>query len=114
MSERFDAIVIGAGPDGEVAASRLLKQGLSTALVERELVGGECGYWACIPSKTLLRAPEAQAEARRIAGVDEPEADWQEIVKYRDYMIRDLDDSGAIVAHAAPRRCCLGKDRRDE
>jgi len=48
MSERFDAIVIGAGPAGEVAASRLNKQGLRTALVERELIGGECGYWACI------------------------------------------------------------------
>ncbi|MDQ3729534.1 MAG: NAD(P)/FAD-dependent oxidoreductase [Actinomycetota bacterium] len=99
MGERFDAIVIGAGPAGEVAASRLLKQGLNTALVERELVGGECGYWACIPSKTLLRAPEAQAEARRVAGLDEPEADWQEIVRYRDYMIRDLDDSGAIAGY---------------
>lgn len=99
MSERFDAIVIGAGPAGEVAASRLLKQGLSTALVERELVGGECGYWACIPSKTLLRASEAQAEARRVAGLHEPEADWQEIVRYRDYMIRDLDDSGAVAGY---------------
>ena len=99
MSEEFDAIVIGAGPAGEVAASRLLKQGLSTALVERELVGGECGYWACIPSKTLLRAPEAKAEARRVAGLDEPEADWREIAKYRDYMIRDLDDSGAIAGY---------------
>ena len=52
--ERFDAIVIGAGPAGEVAASRLGEHGLSTALVEQELVGGECAYWACIPSKTLL------------------------------------------------------------
>jgi len=99
MSENFDAIVIGAGPAGEVASSRLLKQGLRTALVERELVGGECGYWACIPSKTLLRAPEAQAEARRTAGLDEPGVRWQEIVKYRDYMIRDLDDSGAVAGY---------------
>lgn len=99
MSENFDAIVIGAGPAGEVAASRLLKQGLRTALVERELVGGECGYWACIPSKTLLRAPEAQAEARRTAGLDEPGIHWQEIVNYRDYMIRDLDDSGAVASY---------------
>ena len=100
MSENFDAIVIGAGPAGEVAASRLLKQGLRIALVERELVGGECGYWACIPSKTLLRAPEAQAEAGRTAGLDEPAIHWQEIVKYRDYMIRDLDDSGAVAGYA--------------
>ena len=99
MSENFDAIVIGAGPAGEVASSRLLKQGLRTALVERELVGGECAYWACIPSKTLLRAPEAQAEARRAAGLDEPGVRWQEIVKYRDYMIRGLDDSGAVAGY---------------
>ena len=99
MSENFDAIVIGAGPAGEVAVSRLLKQGLRTALVERDLVGGECGYWACIPSKTLLRAPEAQAEARRTAGLGEPGIHWREIVKYRDYMIRDLDDSNAIAGY---------------
>jgi pyruvate/2-oxoglutarate dehydrogenase complex dihydrolipoamide dehydrogenase (E3) component len=58
---------------GEVAVSRLAGQGLRVALVERELIGGECAYWACIPSKTLLRPPETRAEARRAAGVDEPE-----------------------------------------
>src|SRR5579875_3624694 len=57
MSERFDAVVLGMGPAGEAAASRLLGQGLKVAVVERELIGGECAYWACIPSKTLLRAP---------------------------------------------------------
>ena len=64
MSERYDAVVIGAGPAGEVAASRLPKLGLRTALVERELVGGECAYWACIPSKTLLRPPEVPSASR--------------------------------------------------
>jgi pyruvate/2-oxoglutarate dehydrogenase complex dihydrolipoamide dehydrogenase (E3) component len=72
LSERYDAIVIGAGPAGEVAASRLPRLGLRTALVERELVGGECAYWACIPSKTLLRSPEVRFEARRTAGTAEP------------------------------------------
>lgn len=99
MSERYDAIVIGAGPAGEVAASRLPKLGLRTALIERELVGGECAYWACMPSKTLLRPPEARAEARHAAGLSDPEQRWQEIVEYRDYMIRGLDDSGAIKGY---------------
>lgn len=96
MSERFDAVVVGAGPAGEVAALRLRRQHLRTALVERELVGGECAYWACIPSKTLLRPPEARAEAKRVAGLEEPRARWREVVEYRNYMIRDLDDAGAV------------------
>jgi len=93
MSEPFDAVVIGSGPAGEVAISRLAEQGLSVALCERELIGGECAYWACIPSKTLLRPAEAQAESRRVAGVSEPRTDWAQVAKYRDFMIRDLDDT---------------------
>jgi dihydrolipoamide dehydrogenase len=99
MSEHFDAIVIGAGPAGETAVSRLSGQGMSTALVEREMVGGECGYWACIPSKALLRPPEARAEAVRAPGLGEPGMRWAEVVAYRDYMIRNLDDSGAIEGY---------------
>jgi dihydrolipoamide dehydrogenase len=93
---RFDAVVIGAGPAGEVAASRLNSQGLRTALIERELVGGECAYWACIPSKTLLRPPEVRAEAKRTAGTSAPEQRWAEVAEYRDYMIRHLDDTNQI------------------
>jgi dihydrolipoamide dehydrogenase len=96
VSERFDSIVIGAGPAGEVAASRLSGQGLRTALVERELVGGECAYWACIPSKTLLRPPEVRFEAQRTAGTSAPEQRWAEVSAYRDFMIRHLDDSEQI------------------
>lgn len=96
MSERFDAVVIGAGPPGEVAASRLNEQGLRTTLIERELVGGECAYWACIPSKTLLRPPEVRAEARRTAGTSAPEQRWAEVAEYRDYMIRHLDDTAQV------------------
>jgi dihydrolipoamide dehydrogenase len=99
VSQRFDAVVIGAGPAGEVAASRLPKLGLRTALVERELVGGECAYWACIPSKTLLRPPEARSEARHAAGLTDPEQRWREIVAYRDYMTRNLDDAGAVKGY---------------
>ena len=101
MPERYDAIVIGSGPAGEVAADRLPKLGLRTALVERELVGGECAYWACIPSKTLLRAPEVRHEARRTPGVSEPEQHWRELAEYRDFMIRHLDDSKQVEGYRA-------------
>ena len=99
MNERFDVVVIGAGPAGEVAASRLNQQGLRTALIERELVGGECAYWACIPSKTLLRPPEVRFEAKRTAGTSAPEQRWAEVSDYRDYMIRHLDDSGQVEGY---------------
>jgi len=55
--DRFDVIIIGTGVGGEAAAGRLLAAGRRVALIERELIGGECAYWACIPSKTLLRGP---------------------------------------------------------
>jgi pyruvate/2-oxoglutarate dehydrogenase complex dihydrolipoamide dehydrogenase (E3) component len=99
MSERFDAVVIGAGPAGEVAASRLNSQGLRTALIERELVGGECAYWACIPSKTLLRPAEVRGEAERTAGTFAPEQRWTEVAEYRDFMIRHLDDSHQVQGY---------------
>ncbi|HET9123425.1 MAG TPA: NAD(P)/FAD-dependent oxidoreductase [Solirubrobacteraceae bacterium] len=99
MSEHFDAIVIGAGPAGEVAASRLHAQGLRTALIERELVGGECAYWACIPSKTLLRPAEVRGEAERTAGTFAPEQRWAQIAEYRDYMIRHLDDGAQVEGY---------------
>jgi len=95
----YDAVVLGAGPAGEVAVSRLNGQGLKVALVERELVGGECGYWACIPSKTLLRPPEARSEAERSAGVAAPELSWPEVAAYRDTMVRHLDDSAQVSGY---------------
>ena len=70
MSVReFDAIVVGAGPAGEVAAGRLADGGLDVALVEPELVGGECSYWACMPSKALLRPAELLGEVERVPGL---------------------------------------------
>lgn len=96
MGRHFDAVIIGAGPGGEVVVARLRAQGLSVALIERELVGGECAYWACIPSKTLLRAPEVRHEARRAAGTTEPEYRWRELADYRDEMIRHLDDTKQV------------------
>ena len=68
--DRFDVVVIGAGPAGEVAAGRLAEAGLSVAVIERELVGGECSYWGCMPSKALLRPGDVIAAARRVPGAD--------------------------------------------
>ena len=99
MSERFDAIVIGLGPGGEVAAGRLLAAGKRVAVIERELIGGECAYWACIPSKTLLRATEAAAVAGRVAGIERPAVDWPALRDYRDYMVRHLDDSAQVEGY---------------
>jgi thioredoxin reductase len=96
MSEVFDAVVVGAGPGGEVAVSRLAAGGLRTALVEKELIGGECGYYGCIPSKTLLRGPEAQAQAERVAGLSRPALDWPALRDYRDVMVRHHDDSRQV------------------
>jgi pyruvate/2-oxoglutarate dehydrogenase complex dihydrolipoamide dehydrogenase (E3) component len=96
---RYDAIVLGAGPAGEVTVSRLAARGLKVAVVERELVGGECAYWACIPSKTLVRGPEVRSEADRVAGVAEPHVAWPKLAAYRDQMIRHLDDSKQVQGY---------------
>lgn len=100
MNEHFDAAVLGMGPGGEVAASRLLKEGKKVAVIERELIGGECAYWACIPSKTVLRPAEARTEVERAAGVTGAELNWAETRNYRDYMIRNLDDTAQVDGYS--------------
>ena len=97
--DSFDVVVLGGGPAGEVAAGRLAGAGLEVALVEDDLVGGECSFYACMPSKALLRPAELLREIRRMPGAAEAvtgELDVKAVLDRRDEIVHDLDDSSML------------------
>ena len=101
----YDVIVIGAGSTGENVADRAVKGGLTAAIVESELVGGECSYWACMPSKALLRPGLALENARSVMGAREAVTgtlNVPAVFKRRDSVVSNWDDSGQVewLGHA--------------
>src|SRR5579871_4377181 len=94
--DTYDVIVIGAGPTGENVADRAVRGGLTAVIVESELVGGECSYWACMPSKALLRPASVVAEAAALRGVTGARLDPAEVFKRRDSFTHDWQDDGQV------------------
>ena len=99
MTERFDVVVLGGGPAGEHAVGRCTDAGLSVVLVEQELVGGECSYWACMPRKALLRPGQVLAAARRVPGAAQAisgQLDAGQALARRDWMTSGWEDKGQV------------------
>jgi pyruvate/2-oxoglutarate dehydrogenase complex dihydrolipoamide dehydrogenase (E3) component len=109
IDRSYDIVVLGAGPGGEVAAGRLADVGLDVAIVEDRKVGGECSYWACMPSKALLRPGELLAEGRRVPGTAQAMTgvlDGSAVLDRRDEIINYLDD-GAQLPWLEARRAVI-------
>ncbi|MFS2242689.1 dihydrolipoyl dehydrogenase family protein [Microbacterium sp. OR16] len=96
MSDEYDVIVLGAGPVGENVADRVVQGGLTAVIVESELVGGECSYWACTPSKALLRPMQALRAAQHVRGVDGGDITPAEVLARRDDFVAHWSDDGQV------------------
>src|SRR3954468_23724575 len=105
VTREFDVVCLGGGVAGEAIAAGLQDSGLTVAVVERELVGGECPYWGCVPSKTLLRSGETLSEAGRARQLAASRVEWVEdfpkVSKRVLWMARNLDDSRPAAAMEA-------------
>jgi pyruvate/2-oxoglutarate dehydrogenase complex dihydrolipoamide dehydrogenase (E3) component len=97
MSDSYDVIVLGAGPTGENVADRAVRGGLTAVVVESELVGGECTYWACMPSKALLRPVAAVSEANHVRGAVGARLDPPEVLARRDHFAENWKDDGQVA-----------------
>ncbi|MBB5775599.1 dihydrolipoyl dehydrogenase family protein [Nonomuraea jabiensis] len=96
MADEFDVIVIGGGPAGENVADRAVRGGLTAAIVEERLAGGECSYWACVPSKALLRPVDLMGEVARVPGLSLGPLDVEAVLARRDEAVSNYSDSGQV------------------
>lgn len=114
MADEFDVIVIGAGPAGENVVDRAVRGGLTAAIVEERLAGGECAYWACVPSKALLRPVDLAGEVRRVPGLSLGPIDVAAVLARRDETVSNFDDSGQVRwIESVPAEFFRGKGRLD-
>ncbi|TMR17941.1 NAD(P)/FAD-dependent oxidoreductase [Nonomuraea turkmeniaca] len=114
MADEFDVIVIGAGPAGENVVDRAVRGGLTVAVVEERLAGGECSYWACVPSKALLRPVDLAGEVSRVPGLSLGEIDVAAVLARRDEAVSRYDDSGQVRwVESVPAEFVRGRGRLD-
>jgi dihydrolipoamide dehydrogenase len=114
VADEFDVIVIGAGPAGENVVDRAVRGGLTAAIVEERLAGGECSYWACVPSKTLLRPVDLAADVARVPGMTLGEIDVRKVLARRDEAVSGYDDGGQVRwIESVPAEFVRGRGRLD-
>ncbi|SPL93506.1 PF00070 family, FAD-dependent NAD(P)-disulphide oxidoreductase [[Actinomadura] parvosata subsp. kistnae] len=114
MADEFDVIVIGAGPAGENVVDRAVRGGLTAAIVEERLAGGECSYWACVPSKALLRPIDLAGEVARVPGLSLGPIDVAKVLARRDEAVSGYDDAGQVRwVEGVPAEFVRGRGRLD-
>ncbi|MFC5825218.1 dihydrolipoyl dehydrogenase family protein [Nonomuraea insulae] len=114
MADEFDVIVIGAGPAGENVVDRAVRGGLTAAIVEERLAGGECSYWACVPSKALLRPIDLAGEVGRVPGLSLGPIDTAAVLARRDEAVSNYDDAGQVRwLESVPAELVRGRGRLD-